>query len=155
VNGLPRTLKLSKKVFIHGLVIIIALVIIQLLIDAFQNAFLLYMPPIGFALFLVTMFVVQPIILGVLNIIVLHRLYNCEGWQIGFWLNGFFLLIFFSTINLLIQTIAGVPFSLGVGIVEVFLLAYPFGYLGKFSNRGCKSRSLFSSQDTTKQKIAN
>jgi hypothetical protein len=98
----------------------------------------MYMPPIGFAIFLVTMFAIQPIILGVLNIIVLHRLYNCEGWQIGFWLNGFFLLLFFSTINLLIQTTAGVPFSLGVGIVEVFLLSYPFGYLGKFSNRGCK-----------------
>jgi hypothetical protein len=139
VNGLPRILKLSKQVFIHGLVIIIALVTIQLLLDAFQNAFLMYMPPIGFAIFLVTMFAIQPIILGVLNIIVLHRLYNCEGWQIGFWLNGFFLLLFFSTINLLIQTTAGVPFSLGVGIVEVFLLSYPFGYLGKFSNRGCKS----------------
>ena len=88
-------LKLPKQVFIHGLVIIIALVTIQLLLDAFQNAFLLYMPPIGFALFLVTMFGIQPIILGVLNIIVLHRLYNCEGWQIGFWLNGFFLLIIF------------------------------------------------------------
>lgn len=138
---MPRTLKLSKQVFIHGLVITIALVAIQLLLDVCQNAFLLYMPPIGFAIFLVTMFAIQPIILGVLNIIVLHRLYNCEGWQIGFWLNGFFLLIFFSTINLLIQTSAGVPFSLGVGIVEVFLLAYPFGYLGKFSNRGCKSRN--------------
>jgi len=141
VNGLPRTLKLSKQVFIHGLVIIIALVTIQLLLDVFQNVFLLYMPPIGFALYIITMFAVQPIILGVLNIIVLHRFYNCEGWQIGFWLNGFFLLIFFSTINLLIQTIAGVPFSLGVGIVEVFLLSYPFGYLGKFSNRGCKNTS--------------
>lgn len=138
---MPRMLKLSKQVLIHGLVIIIALVTIQLLLDVYQNAFLLYKAPIGFAIFLVTMFVIQPIILGVLNIIVLHRLYNCEGWQIGFWLNGFFLLIFFSTINLLIQTIAGAPFSLGVGIVEVFLLAYPFGYLGKFSNRGCKSRN--------------
>jgi hypothetical protein len=141
VNGLPRTLKLSKQVFIHGVIIIIALVTIQLLLDAFQNSFLLYMPPIGFVLFLVTMLAIQPIILGVLNIVVLHRLYNCEGWQIGFWLNGFFLLICFSTINLLIQTIAGVPFSLGVGIVEVILLAYPFGYLGKFSNRGCKDRT--------------
>ena len=139
MNGLLRMLKPSKQVFIHGLVIIIALVSIQLLLDAFQNVFLLYMPPIGFALLIITMFGVQPIILGVLNIIVLHRFYNCEGWQIGFWLNGFFLLMFFSTINLLIQTSAGVPFSLGVGIVEVFLLSYPFGYLGKFSNRGCKN----------------
>jgi hypothetical protein len=109
--------------------------------DVFQNAFLIYMPPIGFAIFLITMFVIQPIILGVLNIIVIHRLYNCEGWQIGFWLNGFFLLLTFSTINLLIQTTVGAPFSLGIGIVEVFLLSYPFGYLGKFSNRGNESRS--------------
>lgn len=134
-----KMLKLSKQVFIHGLAIIIALVAIQLLLDAYQNAFLLYMPPIGFAIFLITMFGIQPIILGVLNIIILHRLYNCEGWQIGFWLNGFFLLLFFSTINLLIQTNTGISFSLGIGIVEVFLLSYPFGYLGKFSNRGCKS----------------
>jgi hypothetical protein len=141
VNGLPRTLKPPKQVFIHGLTIIVALVTIQLLLDASQNAFLLYMPPIGFALFLLTMFGIQPIILGVLNIIVLHRLYNLEGWQIGFWLNGFFLLIFFSTINLLIQTTAGVQFSLIVGIVEVILLSLPFGYLGKFSNRGYNSRS--------------
>jgi len=134
-------LKLSKQVLIHGTTIVITLVTSQLLLDAFQKAFLLYMPPIGFALFLATIFAIEPIILGVLNIILLHRLYNCEGWQIGFWLNGVFLLLFFSTINLLIQTIAGVPFSLGVGIVEVFLLAYPFGHLAKFSNRGDKSRN--------------
>jgi hypothetical protein len=133
-------LKLSKQVFIHGLIIIIALVTIQLLLDAYLHVFLLYMPPIGFALFLITMFGIQPLILGVTNILIMHRLYNCGGWQIGFWLNGFFLLIFFSTINLLIQTIVGVPFSLVVGIVEVFLLSYPFGYLGKFSNRGCENR---------------
>ena len=137
---MPKMLKLSKQVFIHGLIIIIALVTIQLLLDAYLHVFLLYMPPIGFALFLITMFGIQPLILGVTNILIMHRLYNCRGWQIGFWLNGFFLLIFFSTINLLIQTIAGVPFSLGVGIVEVFLLSYPFGYLGKFSNRGCENR---------------
>ena len=136
---MPKMLKLSKQIFIHGLTITIALVTTQLLLDASQNAFLLYMPPIGFALLLVTMFVIQPIILGVLNIIVLHRLYNYEGWQIGFWLNGFLLLMVFFTINLLIQTSAGVPFSLGVGIAEVLLLSYPFGYLGKFSNRGCKN----------------
>jgi len=128
--------KLSKSILIHGLLIVVPLVVIQMLLDVFQNGFLLYMPPIGFALFLLTMLGIQPIIIGVLNIIVLHRLYNCEGWQIGFWLNGFFLLLFFSTINLLIQTIVGVPFSFGVGIIEILLLSYPFGYLGKFSNRG-------------------
>ena len=133
--------KLSKPILIHGLLIVVPLVVIQMLLDVFQNGFLLYMPPIGFALFLLTMLGIQPIIIGVLNIIVLHRLYNCEGWQIGFWLNGFFLLLFFSTINLLIQTIVGVPFSFGVGMIEILLLSYPFGYLGKFSNRGSTNNS--------------
>ena len=145
VSGLRKTLKLSKPVFIHGLAIVITLVVIQLLLNVFQNAFLLFMPPIGFAILLFTMYGIQPLILGVINIVVLHRLYNCEGWQIGFWLNGFFLLLIFSTINLIIQTIAGVPFSIILGIPEIFLLAYPFGYLGKFSNRGCE----IPSQQTT------
>jgi len=115
------------------------MVVIQLLLDVFQNPFLLYMPPIGFALMLLTMYGIQPLILGVLNIIVIHRLYGSEGWQIGFWLNGFFLLIIFSTINIMIQTMAGVPFSIILGALEIVLLSYPFGYLGKFSNRGTKT----------------
>lgn len=134
-----KTLKLSRPVLIHGLTIVIPLVVIQLLLDAFQNSFLLFMPPIGFALFLFTTYGIQPIIMGALNITMLHRLYNCEGWQIGFWLNGFFLLLIFSTINLLIETIADVHFSLVLGVLEIFLLSYPFGYLGKFSNRGCET----------------
>jgi len=85
------------------------------------------------------MFGIQPIIIGVINVTVLHRFYNCEGWQIGFWTNGFFLLLIFSTINLIIQTIAGAPFSILIGVPEIFLLSYPFGYLGKFSNRGCET----------------
>ena len=129
-------LKLSKPIFIHGLVITIALVGIQLFLDLCQNVFLLYMPPIGFALFVLAMFCIQPIILGVLNIILIHRLYSCQGWQIGFWLNGFFLLLFFLTINLLIRTVFGLEFSIVLGVVEIFLFSYPFGYLGKFSNRG-------------------
>jgi hypothetical protein len=133
------TLKLSKQTLFHGLTIVISLVIIQLLLEASRNSFLLFMPPIGFALFLFTMFGIQPIIIGVINVTVLHRFYNCEGWQIGFWTNGFFLLLIFSTINLIIQTIAGAPFSILIGVPEIFLLSYPFGYLGKFSNRGCET----------------
>jgi hypothetical protein len=136
---LRKTPKLSKQVLIHGLAIVIPLVVIQLLLDAFQDAFLLYKPPIGFAIFLLTTYGIQPLILGVLNVIVLHRLYDYEGWQLGLWLNGFFLLLIFSTLNLVIQTMAGVPFSLGIGVLEILLLSYPFGYLGKFSNRGCKT----------------
>jgi hypothetical protein len=99
------------------------------------------MPPIGFALFLLATYGIQPIVVGVLNIVVLHRFYNLEGWQIGLWLNGFFLLLVFSTINLMIQTVAGVPFSLITGSLEILLLAYPFGYIGKFSNRGVPNPS--------------
>jgi hypothetical protein len=141
VTGLKIMRKIPKPVFIHGLVIMLALVVTQLLLDGLQNVFLLYMPPIGFALYVLTVFGIQPIILGVLNIIVIHRLYNCQGWQIGFWLNGFFLLLFFTTINVLIQTVLGVPFSIVVGVVEVLLLSYPFGYLAKFSNRGCEEKT--------------
>jgi hypothetical protein len=136
VSGLRKIPKPSKTVFIHGLSIIIPLVVIQLLLDTFQKSFLLYMPPIGFALFLFTSYGIQPILIGVLNIMLLHRLYDCDGWQIGFWLNGFFLLLVFTTINLLILTIADAAFSVAIGILEILLLSYPFGYLGKFSNRG-------------------
>jgi hypothetical protein len=141
VTGLLRTHKISKPILIHGLAIIVTLVAIKVLLDTLQNPLLLYMPPIGFAIFLLIMFGIQPIIVGVLNIIIIHRLYNCEGWQIGFWLNGFFLLLFFSTINLLIQTTVGLAFFWGLGIVEVFLLSYPFGYLGRFSNRSCDTKN--------------
>ncbi|MCW4023828.1 MAG: hypothetical protein NWF01_02195 [Candidatus Bathyarchaeota archaeon] len=109
---------------------------------------MLFMPPVGFALFLFTMFGIQPIILGVLNIIVIHRLYNCEGWEIGFWLNGIFLLLVFSTINLVIETVVGVPFSWILGVLEIFLLSYPFGYLSQFNNRGCKKLQ-FKTNTTT------
>jgi len=131
----------AKKVFIHGFIIMTTLVVIQLLLDVSQNSFLPYMPPLGFAFFLLISYFIQPLVVGVLNIVALHRLYNCEGWQIGFWLNGFFLLLVFSTINLLLQTIAHVPFSTLVAIAEIPLLSYPFGYLGKFSNRGWQTKT--------------
>jgi hypothetical protein len=135
VNGLPKTPKLSKKILLHGLAIVVALVVGQLLLDVFQRSILLYMPPIGFALFLLCAYGVQPMIVGVLNIVIVHRFYNSQGWQIGLWLNGFFLVLVFSIINLIILTVTGVPFSPLIGILEIFLLSYPFGYLARFSNR--------------------
>jgi len=131
----------AKRVFIHGFIVIVALAAAQLILDALQSAFLLYVPPLGFAFFLIASYAIQPIMIGVLNIVVLHRLNNDDGWQIGFWLNGLFLLLAFSTINITLQTIAHVPFSILVAIVEVPLLAYPFGYLGKFSNKGCPTKT--------------
>jgi len=135
---LHRIRKLSKQTFIHGLAITIALVVAQLLLDVFQNSFLLFVPPLGFAFFMFTTYGIQPITIGVLNIVMLQRFYGCEGWQIGFWLNGLFLTLAFSTITLLLQTITGLPFF-AIAVVEILILPYPFGILGKFSNRGQKN----------------
>ncbi|MBN1358289.1 hypothetical protein JW988_05920 [Candidatus Bathyarchaeota archaeon] len=132
-----RIRKLSKLKFIHGLAITIALVVAQLLLDVFQISLLLFMPPIGFAFFLFISYGILPIMMGVLNIVLLHRFYNYDGWEIGFWLNGLFLTLTFSAISILLQTITGLPFF-AIAVVEILILPYPFGILGKFSNRGQK-----------------
>jgi hypothetical protein len=133
----------------HGLILVVALVIIQLLLDGFQNSFLLFMPPLGFAFFLLIQYGIQPLAVGVLNIIILHRYYRWEDWQTGFWLNGLFLLLAFSTINLILQTITGLPFFPYITAVDILVLSYPFGYLGKFSNRGCKNANTQQSSTTS------
>jgi hypothetical protein len=74
-----------------------------MLLDNYQNNFMVFLSPIGFGFFLVFSYIIQPIIVGALNVIILSRLYNTEGFQTSFWLNGLFLLLTFSTINLLIQ----------------------------------------------------
>lgn len=149
VNGLLKMLKPVKQTFIHGLIIVLTLVFIQLLLDGLQNSFLLYMPPLGFAFFLLIQYGIQPIVVGVLNVVILHRLYNCEGWQTGFWLNGLFLLLAFSTITLILQTVTSLPFSPYIALVDIFILSYPFGYLGKFSNRGRKKANLQQTSTTS------
>ena len=100
-----------------------------MLLDNYQNNFMVFLPPIGFGFFLVISYIIQPIIVGALNVIILSRLYNTEGFQTSFWLNGLFLLLTFSTINLLIQTVWSVPFSLPLAIIEIITLSAPFGYL--------------------------
>ncbi|MCW4046505.1 MAG: hypothetical protein NWE99_02945 [Candidatus Bathyarchaeota archaeon] len=129
---------LSKPVLIHGFIIVLTLTIIQVILDALQKSFLLFMPPLGFAFFMVAQYLIQPIIVGALNIALLHRLYGYEGWQTGFWLNGIFLLLAFSTITVIFQTIFGLAATPYIMVAEVLLLPLPFGYLGKFSNRGNK-----------------
>ncbi len=139
MNGLPRTLKLSKTVFIHGLILVATLVIIQLLLDVFENSFLLFMPPIGFAFFLFTQYGIQAIAVGTINIIILQRFYKWEDWRTGFWLNGLFLLLAFSTITLILQTVTGLSFAPYIALVAILALPYPFGYLGKYSNQQRKT----------------
>jgi hypothetical protein len=95
------------------------------------------MPPIGFALFLFATYGIQPAIVGVLNIVVLHRFYEYEGWQIGLWLNGFLLLLVFSTINLIIQTVTSVPFSLLIGLLEILCYPIHLGIWGNSATEAC------------------
>jgi hypothetical protein len=138
-----RTIKIPKKipkVLVHGMIIVLTLVIIQMLLDAYQNSYMLFLPPIGFAIFIVVSYVIQPIVVGIVNVIILSKLYDFESCRIGFWLNGLFLLLTFSTINLLLQTVWNLPFSALVAVIEVATLSIPFGYLGKFSNTGQKQQ---------------
>ena len=125
----------AKKIFIHGFIITVTLAIIQLLLIFYQNQFLLYIPPIGFGFFLLVSYLIQPLIVGVINVVILQRFYDLRDWRIGFWLNGLFLLLVFSSINLLLQTTLNVIFSPIIAIAEILILSYPFGYLGRFSNR--------------------
>jgi hypothetical protein len=93
------------------------------------------MPPIGYAFFLLASYIIQPIIIGALNITVLHRLYKFQGWQIGFWENGLLLFLTFASINLVFQTVTHISYlSIIFAITETILLAYPFGIIAKLSN---------------------
>jgi hypothetical protein len=149
VNGLLRTLtenrifnhlrnlRLIEKLLIHGVILAIILIVVQGQLDGAEQSFMDYMPPIGFALLVFTTYFVQPILLGVLNIFLINTLYGTKGWQVGFWLNGVFLLITFSTINLVLQTTLNVSFTY-VAIIDLVLLAFPFGCIARFSNGGWK-----------------
>ena len=106
-------------------------------LDGSEQSFMAYLPPIGFALLVFTTYFVQPILLGVLNIFLINTLHGTKGWQVGFWLNGVFLLITFSTINLVLQTMLNLSFTY-VAIIDLVLLAFPFGCIARFSNGGWK-----------------
>ena len=132
-----RNLRLVEKLLIQGLVLAIVLVGIQLSLENAQQSFISYMPPIGFVLLMLTTYLIQPLIIGVLNIFVINTLYKTKGWQVGFWLNGIFLLLTFSTVNLVLQTALSVPFTF-TAIIDIVLLALPFGCIARFSNGGWK-----------------
>jgi hypothetical protein len=122
------------KLFIYGAAILSILSATQLILDNSLTAFLLYEPPIGYAIFLITWYLIQPLILGALNIVMRHKLYQSDGWSVGLWLNGFFLMLVFSSITLVLSTVAGIAFTPTVAVAEILLLAIPIGLLAKFSN---------------------
>jgi hypothetical protein len=130
-----RVVSGSKLFFIHGVIILISLTVAEFILFGSLNSFLLYLPPIGFAFFLLFMFIIQPIIIGAINIALIHSLYKFKGWQIDFWPNGLFLFLVFSAINLIFQTITHISYlSYLFAFIEIILLAYPFGIIAKLSN---------------------
>jgi hypothetical protein len=130
-------MRLVEKLLIQGLILAIILIIIQMQLDGARQNFMDYMPPIGFALLLFTTYLVQPLILGFLNIFIINTLYGTKGWQVDFWLNGIFLLLTFTTVNLVLQTTLNLSFT-NTAIIDVVLLALPFGCIARFSNGGWK-----------------
>jgi hypothetical protein len=128
---------LIEKLLIQGLILAIVLVIIQVWLDGARTSFMSYMPPIGFAFYGVTAYLIQPIIVGVLNIFLINTLYGTKGWQVGFWLNGIFLLLIFSTLNLLMQTTLQLSFAY-IAAIDIVVLSFPFGCIARFSNSGWK-----------------
>lgn len=126
-----------EKLWIQGLILTAVLAIIQSELNASRQSYTDYMPPIGISLLIVIMFVVQPILIGVLNIFIINTLYKTKGWQVGFWLNGMFIVLAFSTINLVLQTSLNLSFR-SAAVIDIALLALPFGIIARFSNGGWK-----------------
>lgn len=96
-----------------------------------------YMPPIGLGIYMTSQYLIQPIAVGVLNIFLINLLFGTKGWQVGFWLNGIFLLLIFSTVNLLMQIMLQLPFSY-IAAIDIVVLSFPFGCIARFSNNGWK-----------------
>lgn len=130
-------MRLLEKLFIQGFIIVMILIIIQSLLAGQRGPFMDYMPPLGFAFFMALEYFVQPLIIGVANIVIINGFYKTKGWQVGFWLNGVFLLLAFSTLNLVLQTSLDLQFLPYVAIIDL-LLALPFGCIARFSNSGWK-----------------
>ncbi len=130
-------MRLVERLLIQGLILTIILVVVQNELDGAQQSFMSYMPPIGFALLMFTTYLVQPLLLGVLNIALINTLFGTKGWQVGFWLNGIFLVLTFSTINLILETSLNLSFT-SIAIIDIVLLALPFGCIARFSNGGWK-----------------
>ena len=133
-----RNLHLAEKLFIQGLIIAIILVIFQVLIDNARISFMTYLPPIGFIFYMVTRYGIQPLVIGAINIVIINILYKTKGWQVDFWLNGIFLLLAFTTINLLLETVWDLQFSPSIALIDILLLSFPFGCIARFSNGGWK-----------------
>jgi hypothetical protein len=132
-----RNLRLIEKLLIQGFILAIVLIVVQAWLDGARNSFMSYMPPLGFAFLMIATYLIQPIAVGVLNIFIINTLYGTKGWQVGFWLNGIFLVLAFSTVNIVIQTSLNLSFTY-LAVIDIVVLSIPFGCIARFSNGGWK-----------------
>jgi hypothetical protein len=130
-------MRLIEKLLIQGAILAVILIGFKAWFDSVEQSFMSYMPPLGFAVLMAIIYFAQPIVIGVINIALINALHKTKGWQVGFWLNGVFLLLAFSTINLILQTTFALQFLPIIAIIDL-LLALPFGCIAKFSNGGWK-----------------
>ena len=130
-------MRFVEKLLIQGLILAIVLSVVQMYLDGARNAYMVYMPPLGFAFLVFVTYIVQPIMIGILNIFIINTLFKTKGWQVGFWLNGIFLLLAFSSINLVLQTQFNLSFT-STALIDIIVLALPFGCIARFSNGGWK-----------------
>jgi hypothetical protein len=132
-----RNLRLIEKLLIQGLILATILICFQLWLDGARISFMSFMAPIGFVFYMLIAYLIQPISVGVFNIVLINLLYKTKGWQVGFWLNGVFLLLVFSTIRIVLQTTFNLTFNF-VAVIVLVLLSFPFGCIARFSNGGWK-----------------
>ena len=130
-------MRLIEKLFIQGVILAVILIVFKAWLDSAEQSSMSYMPPLGFAFLMAITYFAQPILIGVINIALINSLHKTKGWQVGFWLNGVFLLLAFSTINLLLQTTFALQFLPVIAIIDL-LLSLPFGCIARFSNGGWK-----------------
>jgi len=128
-------MRFIEKIFLQGLTVAITLVVFQAWLSSVQISFMNYFPPLGFAFFLAIAYFVQPIMLGAINIAVINVLHKTKGWQVGMWLNGIFLLLAFTTLNLVLKVTFNLQFLPTIAVIDL-LLCMPFGFLARFSNGG-------------------
>ncbi len=140
LDSISKTEQFNRlmRLLIHGLLIVCSLIILQTILDSAKDSFMMFLPPLGFVFFYMTTYIFGPLAIGAVNIIVIHRLFKLKGWQVGFWLNGIFLMLLFSTINMILQTVLNLPFAPYIAILDMFLLSLPFGLIARYSNGGWK-----------------
>jgi hypothetical protein len=140
LTNISKTERFNRliRLLIHGLLIVCSLIIVQTVLDSTKDGFMMFLPPLGFAFFYLTTYIVGPLVVGAVNVIIIHRLCKLKGWQVGFWLNGLFLILAFSTVNLILQTILNLPFAPYIALIDLLLLALPFGIVARYSNGGWK-----------------